>query len=63
MNFVENDPIESVEGRRTRIDHVAENLSGHDDNRCIAIYCRVTSEETNSLLTVLLDEVVKFLVR
>jgi hypothetical protein len=63
VHFVKDDPIERVKGRRTRIDHVAEHFSGHDDNRRVAIYCGVASEEPNSLFAVLVNQVMKLLVR
>ena len=63
VHFVEHHPPQPGEGRRGRVDHVAQHFGGHDDDRSIAVDRVVAREEPDLARAVHPGEVGILLVR
>ena len=57
MNLVQDDDGHISQGSAVGVDHVAENLGGHDHDRRFTVDHVVSGEETHRSRSVLLDEV------
>ena len=62
VNLVHDDEAEAVEGAGVRVEHVAEHLGRHDDDRRLAVDAVVAGEQSHGPGAVPLDEVVVLLV-
>ncbi len=63
VHFVEHHPPQPGEGRRRRVDHVAQHFGGHDDDRSVAVDRVVAGEEPDLARAVHPGEVGILLVR
>jgi hypothetical protein len=62
VHLVEHDRPEGVERRRPGVDHVAQHLGGHHDDRCVAVDGVVAGEQAHPHCPVPLHELAVLLV-
>ena len=62
VHLVHDHVAEPVEGPRARVEHVAQHLGRHDDDRRLAVHGAVARQEPHLVGAVALDEVVELLV-
>jgi hypothetical protein len=63
VDLVHDHIAQSVEGGRARVDHVAQDLGGHDHDRGLAVDDRVAGQQPDVLGAVHGDQIVELLVR
>ena len=63
MDLVENHDAETVEEVGARVDHVAENLGGHDHHRCISTDAVVAGQQSHPIATEPRGELAHLLIR
>ena len=57
VHLVHDDEPEALQGRRARVEHVAQDLGGHDDHGCVAVDRRVAREQADLVGAVAADQV------
>ncbi len=63
VHLVEHDQSEVVQRPRAPVDHVAEDLGRHHDDRCVSVDRVVAGEQSDGVVAVDVDQIAVLLVR